>query len=460
MCCGRATACVAALIVLSAHAVLCAQGMPDDLLVIKAGRVITVSGEEFAPGLIVVEDGKITGVGSGIEYPRSARVIDARQETVMPGFVHPRSRHGLAPYRRTGVNGHWTASAEVYLSQMRFDDLVEAGFTSVCLVPDGTDIPGFASAYRTAGPEDQQMLLKTAYLRINPEWADDGKESLRQAFKKASDEIEKVKKAREEWEKKQKEKAEKAKADAPKQEGKEGEEKKEPQKSDGAATGDVSALPPPEQIPAASEKEDKFEPPAIDPKVQPLVDLIEKKEGVKLLVELFKASDLHHLDDVLNRYDGIVPVLYLGTSRSTDYNNIVDALGKRKATVVLFPWIHYLAETTFRYNLMKELSTAGCSVAVSPAWAADRDEYLRIRSRLADLVRAGLPREAAIRSLTLNPATAIGLGSRLGSIQKDKDADLVFLNGDPLDPHARVTRVMILGEFVWKCDAKEREPRS
>ena len=71
---------------------------------------------------------------------------------------------------------------------------------------------------------------------------------------------------------------------------------------------------------------------------------------------------------------------------------------------------------------------------------------------LAELVRSGLSREDALKSLTLHPARAIGLGDRLGSLEKDKDADLLFFNGDPLDPHTRIERVMILGEIVWTAD--------
>ena len=65
-------------------------------------------------------------------------------------------------------------------------------------------------------------------------------------------------------------------------------------------------------------------------------------------------------------------------------------------------------------------------------------EILGVRERVVDLIRSGLSRKAALAALTLNPAGAIGLGERLGSIEKGKDADLAFFDGDPLDPYARV----------------------
>lgn len=437
----------ALLFALSAAMPALAQGADEGMVVIKAGRVITVSGEEFAPGIVVIEDGRITGVGSGIEYPKSARVIRAPRETVMPGFIHPRTRHGLRGYNRSGVHGDWNASSEVYLSQMDFDDLLAAGYTSVCFMPDGRDVAGVASVYRTAGADEVRKLSENAYLRISPEWGAKGKESLRGALKKAKEEIEKVEKARQEWEKKQKEKAEKEKA----KEGEEEKEEEKKEKSESEPAAEPTAKLPPDQLPAAEEKkEEKFEPPAIDPKYQPLVDLIQHKDGSQMLVELEKASDLHHLDDVLELYEDLRYVLYLATAQSSDYHYITEELGKRTAKLAIRPWLHLLPHTTTRYNLIDDLSEAGAEVSTVP-WADQRDEYHDVRLRLAELIRSGLSREAALKSLTLHPANLLGLGKRLGSIEKEKEADLVFLSGDPFAPGTEVRRVMILGEMVWEA---------
>ena len=78
-------------------------------------------------------------------------------------------------------------------------------------------------------------------------------------------------------------------------------------------------------------------------------------------------------------------------------------------------------------------------------------ELKYVRSRLADLVRAGLPREEALKAVTLGAAKVLGIQDRLGTIEKGKDADVIFLDGDPLAPETRVTRVMIGGEIVWEA---------
>ncbi|MDO8632637.1 MAG: amidohydrolase family protein, partial [Phycisphaerales bacterium] len=433
-----------------------------DYTVIKAARVITISGEEFSPGIIVLEGDKISAAGKGIEYPPSAKVIDAADETVMPGFILPRSRHGLEDYTRSGVQGDQVAASEVYLSRMDFSDLLEAGYTTVALIPIGSDIPGSASVFRTGGADDSRRLADTAYLQVVPEWNGKGKENLRAAFKKAREEIEKVDKARKEWEEKQKAKKEKPRDEKPK----EGEEKKDEKKEDkedgkkSSEDADEKAATTAREVEAAVQptakaepikfdkpKEEKFEPPAIDLKYQPLIDLIQKKDGARMMVQLTKAADLLHFDDAMAPYEGVAYSLYLATAMPTDYRYVVKRLGERKARVVLRPWIHRLPQTAFRYNLAADLVNHGCEISLIPH-DGTRDEYMRLRERLAELVRSGLTRKAAIESLTINPARVLGLEKKLGTIEKGKDADLVFFNGDPLDPQAKVMRVMILGRFV------------
>ena len=50
--------------------------------------------------------------------------------------------------------------------------------------------------------------------------------------------------------------------------------------------------------------------------------------------------------------------------------------------------------------------------------------------------------------MTLEPAELIGLGERLGSIEKGKDANLIFMSGDPFEPSSRLEAVMLEGEFI------------
>lgn len=418
----------------------------EKFVVIKAGRVITVAGEEYVQAEIVLVDGKVRLVGKSLDYPKSAKVIDARREVVMPGMIHPGTRWQLSGYTRSGVHGDRSAAKEVYLDRIDFEPLLKAGFTAVCFYPTGTGITGLGAVYRTAG-EKKSRELGAAYLRTTMSSPARDKKTLRDAVAKARKEIEKVEKARKDWEEKQKKAKEEA-AKKAKETPKDDETPKVEPKPKTAA-GDT-----PEEEEEAKDTEKKpevFTPPKIDPAVLPFVQWIRDKKGPTPLFELNRASDLRHLDDALRTASELpATLLYLAGSSSLDYHHVVEDLVERKALVLVQPRMGNLPNTVTRRNLAAELALAGCEVVLLPT--SDSTSALeQFRVRLADLVRASLPREEALKAVTVRPAKVLGIQDRLGTIEKGKDADLIFLDGDPLNPHTRVTRVMTLGEIVWEA---------
>jgi imidazolonepropionase-like amidohydrolase len=76
--------------------------------------------------------------------------------------------------------------------------------------------------------------------------------------------------------------------------------------------------------------------------------------------------------------------------------------------------------------------------------------------------RAGidLPPERAIRWITSNPARALGLGDRIGQISEGYNADLVVWSGDPFSVYSRAEQVFIDGARVYDRSDPARQPRS
>jgi len=58
-----------------------------EVTAVKAGRILTISGEPITDGVILIENGKIAEIGTGIEIPEDAAVIDAGKSVVMPGLI-------------------------------------------------------------------------------------------------------------------------------------------------------------------------------------------------------------------------------------------------------------------------------------------------------------------------------------------------------------------------------------
>jgi len=74
----------------------------------------------------------------------------------------------------------------------------------------------------------------------------------------------------------------------------------------------------------------------------------------------------------------------------------------------------------------------------------------------ATAVKHRMDRTEALKSITLYPAQFIGVDDRLGSIEAGKEANLIFLTGDPLDAQTWVDQVMIGGEIVYERAKDER----
>lgn len=422
----------------------------EQFTVIKAGRIITVSGEEITDGEIVIVDGKVRLVGRNLEYPAAATVIDARRQTVMPGMIHLRSRAGLPGYTRSGVHTDWHVNDELYLDEIDFSEHLRHGFTSVCLMPAGTGLPGMSAVYRTAGPRESRLLQKDAYLRVTMSNTGTDKPVLRGAIRKAKEEIAKVAKARQEWEEKRRAEQQQQQQQQGGQSGGTG-----GGGGGGAGSGAAPTQQPPQpqpgqQPPAPPATPAQFTPPAIDKSHEPLMNLIEKKAAHPLVLEVSSASDVLHAFDVLKEEPNLPVRMYVGVrSQSNDLHYVLPLLAERKTPLLVEPFISSIAETTIRFNLPAELAANGCDITFVPP--SDASVSMRnFRATTADVVRAGLPRNIAIKALTLNQARFVGLDSRLGTIEKGKDADLIFLDGDVLDPASRVKRVMIGGEIVWE----------
>jgi imidazolonepropionase-like amidohydrolase len=63
-------------------------------------------------------------------------------------------------------------------------------------------------------------------------------------------------------------------------------------------------------------------------------------------------------------------------------------------------------------------------------------------------VAFGLPREEALRAITLLPARILGLERELGSLAVGKIADVVITDGDLLEATTRASTVLIDGQVV------------
>jgi imidazolonepropionase-like amidohydrolase len=99
-------------------------------------------------------------------------------------------------------------------------------------------------------------------------------------------------------------------------------------------------------------------------------------------------------------------------------------------------------------GLAKAWWDGGChNLSVNTDSPVVAEEELFLQASIA--ARFGLERDAALRALTIEPAKAIGIADRCGSIEEGKDADLVVRDGDPLDPRRAVEMTFVNGKLAY-----------
>ena len=376
-------------------------------LAVEAGRIITISGKDIKNGVILIEDGKIEAVGTDVEIPWDAFVIEAKDQVVMPGFVLAHTSNGLD---RANENMPEVPFISTFDSidpiSTFFEDSLRDGVVAMLVLPgNNTLLGGTGTIVSPNGRTVEDMLIKR-YTGLKISLRPSGNTSRMGHMQRFRRYMSELKDYLEEYEQK--------KADA--------EEEKKPFDEE------------------------------IDIKKQPMVDLLNKK--LTAFIYCDRAADVPKAVEIQKTHD-LNPVLVL----SPDCYKAVDLIAKSKLPVILAPEL-IVWETNEKTNEeeMKVVPMIFHKAGVKFAFQTDTSQYgsRYLWYQAATAVKYGMDRREALKSITLYPAQFIGIDKRLGSVETDKEATLIFLTGDPLDAQSWVDRVMIAGEIVYKRSEDER----
>lgn len=109
------------------------------------------------------------------------------------------------------------------------------------------------------------------------------------------------------------------------------------------------------------------------------------------------------------------------------------------------------------YANAARLAAAGVRYAIAtPGDGFDTSNLRNLPYQAASAVAYGLPKDEALRAITIYPARILGVADRVGSIEAGKDATLFLADGDPLDARTRVERAWIAGR---ELDLSNRQTR-
>jgi imidazolonepropionase-like amidohydrolase len=92
-----------------------------------------------------------------------------------------------------------------------------------------------------------------------------------------------------------------------------------------------------------------------------------------------------------------------------------------------------------------QLVKAGVKIAIA---SGDVNNARMLPYHAAMAVAWGLPREEAVKAITINAAELLGVADRIGSIEPGRVANLQIAKGDPLEITTPITHVIIAGRDV------------
>ena len=135
----------------------------------------------------------------------------------------------------------------------------------------------------------------------------------------------------------------------------------------------------------------------------------------------------------------------------TEGHKIADILGRENASALTGPIICDRGKPE-----LAELTTANAGAldrhGVKVAICTDHPEIpvQYLPTSAAYCVKSGLPKEEAMKALTINAAEIIGIADRVGSIKVGKDADFAIFDGDPLEIMTNCSAVFIDGKKIFE----------
>ncbi|MDM7923579.1 MAG: amidohydrolase family protein [Pyrinomonadaceae bacterium] len=200
--------------------------------------------------------------------------------------------------------------------------------------------------------------------------------------------------------------------------------------------------------------------PRRDLELEPLVEILEGKR--KVHAHGYRSDEQLNLLALAEEFGFTIGTLQHGL----EAYKFAREIAKHGAGVSIFvdSWSYKLeAYDAIPYNAYI-LWKNGVNVSIN----SDSDE--RIRRLNLDAAKTmkygGVPEQDALRMITLNPAMQLGIDKRTGSIDVNKDADIVIWTGHPFSPYSRVETTMIEGVVYFDRNddrakrellAKERE---
>ena len=391
-------------------ALLLATPVSAKTIAIVDARLMTMTGAgEIGRGTIVIRDGKVVALGTDVAVPADARVIDGRGGVVTPGFIQADSTLGAVevsqvPASADRATHSKTISAAFDISQGLNPDSILlpvsrlAGITHAVTTPLYDDRGGrslqFAGQAAVIDLAQRPQMVTRPRAAMVLEMGEGGAERAGGARGAAIVELR-------------------------------------------ATLADVRHF----AAHRAAYDRGEGRPQALS-RID-LEALIPVAEGrMPLIVKVGRASDIVEMI-ALAREEKLRIIL----DGAEEGWRVAEEISAANVPVIIDPLADLprsFSELGATMENAARLHAAGVLVTLKTgSGVAHRARELRYGA--GNAVAWGLPHDAAVAAITINPARVFGVADRIGALKVGRTADLVLWNGDPLEPLSQPQAVFVEG---------------
>ena len=396
---------IALILLLACPAVLCAQ-----TYAIKNAKIVTVTGPTIPNGSVLIQDGKIAAVGASIAIPSNAKVIDGKGLTAYPGMIDPHTAVGLQEIGAVGatqdvaemgeLNPHVKASAAINPLSEHVAITRANGITTVGSLPRGGLISGQGAVINLNGWVLKDMLMKdSALMVINyprdvnlPANATDRQRTdAENARKKSIDLLRQTLK-------------------------------------DAQSFAKI--------VDARGADADP------NPVLRALVPVVKGQEPALFNVET--ANEIKGALDLADEFK-----LKAVLSGCAEAWKSVNLLKSKNVPVILGAVFQSPSDDSYAYDVNYTTAAVLVKAGIKVAFTTNSTSSARDLPWYAGMsVAFGLPKEEALKAVTINAAQILGIESQTGSISEGKVANIMLTDGDPLEHATKVKQLFVAGKPV------------
>lgn len=363
------------------------------MLLIKNGYIKTMAGADIENGAILIDDnGKIAAIGTDVEAPEGAKVIDAGGRLVTPGLVEAHSHIGVrnSAIRWEGIDHN--EKSDPITPQMRaidafnpmdeaLDEAIKHGVTTACTGPGSANVVGGTfMAVKLVGKRVDDMIVKNP-VAMKCAFGENPKSAYGQSSHKA------------------------------------------PNTRMATASLLRELLFKARNYLAAKEAGKE---PTFDMKLEAMIPVM--KGEIPLKAHAHRADDIFTSIRIAKEFG-----VKLTLDHCTEGALIADELAAEGYPAMVGPSFGGKSKPEL---LNKSFATPAALHAAGVPFSIITDapviplQHLAMCAGFA--ISEGLPTEAAWHAITINPATQMGIADRVGSLEVGKDGDLVIWSADPL----------------------------